>query len=134
MSTIPIQSLIIDNDTDIGLSSDLINGTYKSSSLTDLSNNLYSKITDLSSNLNTKINTKQNIISVVTPLIKNDISNNITIDLSAYPLKTYVDGSLNTINSNINSKENILTFNNPLTKSFKYCFNRFIRVSSKNLC
>ena len=51
MSTIPIQNLIIDNDTDIGLTSDLINGTFKSSSLTDLSNNVYSKITDLSSNL-----------------------------------------------------------------------------------
>ncbi len=35
MSTIPIQTLIIDNDTDIGLSSDLINGNFKTSSLTD---------------------------------------------------------------------------------------------------
>ena len=162
MSTIPVQDLIIDNDTDIGLTSDLINGTYKSSSLTDLSNNVYSKITDLSSNVYTQLsnkqptltastnllgngssitsinytnisnkptnfqsdwnstiinkpdlnsylltstanstyatisnlNTKQNIISVTTPLIK-DVSNNITIDLSAYPLKSYVDGSLN---------------------------------------
>ncbi len=30
---------------------------------------------------------------------KNDISNNISIDLSAYALKPYVDGTLNTINS-----------------------------------
>ncbi len=29
MSTIPMQTLIIDNDTDIGLTSDLIKGTYK---------------------------------------------------------------------------------------------------------
>ena len=62
MSTIPIQNLIIDNDTDIGLTSDLINGTFKSSSLTDLSNNVYSKITDLSSNLNSKISSKQNTL------------------------------------------------------------------------
>ena len=55
MSTIPVQDLIIDNDTDIGLTSDLINGTYKSTSLTDLSNNVYSKITDLSSNVYTQL-------------------------------------------------------------------------------
>ena len=41
-------------------------------------------IFDLSGNLNSSINTKQNIITVSTPLIKNDISNNIRIDLSAY--------------------------------------------------
>ncbi len=41
MSTIPVQDLIIDNDTDIGLTSDLIKWNYKSSSLTDLSNNVY---------------------------------------------------------------------------------------------
>ena len=29
MSTIPIQQLVLDTDTDIGLTSDLINGTYK---------------------------------------------------------------------------------------------------------
>ena len=44
------------------------------------------------------LNTKQNTISVTSPLTK-DANNNITIDLSAYPLKSYVDGSLNTINS-----------------------------------
>ncbi len=48
MSTIPIQTLTIDNDTDIGLTSDLINGTYKTFSLTDLSNNVYTRIADLS--------------------------------------------------------------------------------------
>ena len=68
MSTIPIQNLIIDNDTDIGLTSDLINGTFKSSSLTDLSNNVYSKITDLSSNLNSKIGSKQNTFTFSSPL------------------------------------------------------------------
>jgi hypothetical protein len=43
MSTIPIQNLIIDDATDyvtdIGLTSDLVNGKFKTSSLTDLSNN-----------------------------------------------------------------------------------------------
>jgi hypothetical protein len=69
MSTIPIQSLIVDNDTDIGLTSDLINGTYKSSSLTDLSNNVYSKITDLSSNVYTQLNTKQPTLTALTGLL-----------------------------------------------------------------
>ncbi len=41
MSTISTQSLIVDNDTDIGLKSGLKNGTYKSSSLTDLSYHVY---------------------------------------------------------------------------------------------
>jgi hypothetical protein len=45
----------------------------------------------------TNLNTKQNKNSFSKPLIK-DISTNITIVLSAYPLKTYVGGSLNTIN------------------------------------
>jgi hypothetical protein len=42
MSTIPVQTLIIDNDTNIGLSADLVNGAFKTSSLTDLSNNVHS--------------------------------------------------------------------------------------------
>ena len=70
MSTIPIQTLIIDNDTDIGLTSDLINGNFKTSSLTDLSKNVYTRILDLSSNLNTAINTKENILSFNGPLSK----------------------------------------------------------------
>ena len=80
MSTIPIQTLIIDNDTDIGLTSDLINGNFKTSSLTDLSNNVYTRIFDLSSNLNTSINTKENILSFNGPLSKS--SNTVSIDLS----------------------------------------------------
>ena len=47
------------------------------------------------------------------PLIKNDISNNITVDLSAYPLKINVDASLNNI---INTKQNIFTCISPLIK------------------
>jgi hypothetical protein len=58
MSTIPIQTLIIDNDTDIGLTSELINRTYNTFSLTDISSNVYTKIVDLSSNVYTQINNK----------------------------------------------------------------------------
>ena len=74
MSTIPVQDLIIDNDTDIGLTSDLINGTYKSSSLTDLSNNVYSKITDLSSNVYTQLSNKQPTLTASTNLLGNGSS------------------------------------------------------------
>ena len=63
MDSIPIQNLIVDNDTNIGLTAGLVNGAFKTLSLTDLSNNVYSKISDLSSNLNTKINTKENILT-----------------------------------------------------------------------
>ncbi len=40
MFTIPKQNLIIDDSIDLGLSVDSANGTYKTSSLTDLSNNV----------------------------------------------------------------------------------------------
>ncbi len=42
--------------------------------------------------INSTLANKQNTISVSTPLIK-DESNNITIDLSAYPSNSYVDCS-----------------------------------------
>ncbi len=48
---------------------------------------------------------------------KNDISKNVTKTLSAYPLKTDVDGSLNTINSTSSSKQNTLTFTTPRFKN-----------------
>ncbi len=54
--SINIQTLIIDNDTDIGLTSDFINGTYKTFSSTDLSNNVYTRTADLSSNVYTQLN------------------------------------------------------------------------------
>jgi hypothetical protein len=57
---------------------------------------------------------KNNYFTCVSPLIKNDNTNQITIDLSAYPLKTYVDGSLNTINTN---KQNYLNCISPLIKN-----------------
>ncbi len=41
---------------------------------------------------------------------KNDISNNISIDLSAYAIKNNVDSSLNSLSNN---KQNNLTFSNP---------------------
>ena len=112
MSTIPIQTLIIDNDTDIGLSSDLINGNFKTSSLTDLSNNVYTRILDLSSNLNTAINTKENILFFNGPLSKS--SNTVSIDLSTYAIKNNVDSSLNSLNTN---KQNIFTCITTLIKN-----------------
>ena len=42
------------------------------------------------------MNTKQDNLLFTYPLLK-DVSNNITIDLSAYPLKINVDASLNDI-------------------------------------
>ena len=112
MSTIPIQTLIIDNDTNIGLTSDLINGTYKTLSLTDLSNNVYSRIFDLSSNLNASINTKENILSFNGPLSKS--SNTVSIDLSTYAVKNNVDISLNSLNTN---KQNVFSCITPLIKN-----------------
>ncbi len=68
--------------------------------------------------------TKQNIISVSTPLIK-DVSNNVTIDLSAYDtialrntalgsylLSATASSTYATI-TNLNTKQNNLTFSNP---------------------
>ncbi len=52
--------------------------------------------------INTTLSNKQNTITVSTPTIK-DVSNNITVDLSAYPLKTYVDGSLHTMNTTLSN-------------------------------
>jgi hypothetical protein len=103
MSTIPIQNLIIDNDTDIGLTSDLVNGNFKTSSLTDLSNNLYTKVFDLSSNLNSSINTKENILSFNGPMSK--VLNILSIDLSNYALNSSLfnyalNSSLSTLNQN----------------------------------
>ena len=141
MSTIPVQDLIIDNDTDIGLTSDLINGTYKSSSLTDLSNNVYSKITDLSSNVYTQLSNKQPTLTASTNLLGNgssitsinytNISNkptnfqsdwNSTIinkpDLNSYLLTSTANSTYATI-SNLNTKQNIISVTTPLTKG---CF------------
>ena len=63
--------------------------------------------------INNTLTIKQNLISVSTPLIK-DVSNNITIDLSAYTIKLNVDSSSNSLNTN---KQNNLTFNNPFLNS-----------------
>ncbi len=55
-----------------------------------------------------KVKTQSIAISVSTPFIK-DVSNNITIDLSACPLKTYIDASLNTINNTLSTIQNVFT-------------------------
>jgi hypothetical protein len=104
MSTIPIQNLIIDDDTDIGLTSDLVYGNFKTSSLTDLSNNVYTKIFDLSSNLNSSINTKENTLSFNGPMSK--VLNVVSIDLSNYAL-----------NSSVSNKQNTITVSTPLIKN-----------------
>jgi hypothetical protein len=61
------------------------------------------KIFDLLSNLNSSINTKENTLSFSSPMSK--VLNIVSIDLAAYPQKTYVDGSLNTINSTLSNKQ-----------------------------
>ena len=53
------------------------------------------------------------IFTCVSPLIKNDVSNNISIDLSGYVLKTTFDLSFNDLNNN---KQNTLYFSSPLIK------------------
>ncbi len=102
MSTIPIQTLITDNDTDIGLTSDLINGTYKIFSWTDSSSNVYTRIADLSSNVYTQLNNKQQNLTASTNLLgigsnMTDINyNNITLnkpDLTLYAFKNNVEAS-----------------------------------------
>jgi hypothetical protein len=109
--------------------------------LTDLSNNVYSKITDLSSNVYTQLNSKQPTLTPLTGLlgIGSNISeinyNNITSNkptnfqsdwnstiinkpnLTVYAIKSTVDSSLNTINSTLATKENALTFTAPLTRT-----------------
>ena len=72
-------------------------------------------VNDVKSNVDSSLNSlttnKQNVFTCITPLIKNDISNNIRIDLSAYPLKTNVDSSLNSLSTN---KQNVFTCITPL--------------------
>ena len=54
-------------------------------------------------------------MTFLNPLNK-DVSNNVSIDLSAYAIKNNVDSSLNTINNSLSNKQNVLTFLNPLNK------------------
>ncbi len=62
----------------------------------------------LTHHLNSLNTNKPKIFTSTTPLIKNDISNNISIDLSGYPLKTNVDASLNSLNNNKQSVLHVL--------------------------
>jgi hypothetical protein len=57
---------------------------------------------------------KQNYLNCISPLIKNDISNNISIDLSGYLLKSSFDSSYNSI---ISLKQNYLNCISPLIKN-----------------
>ena len=59
------------------------------------SNTLYENNASLISKYATieNLNLKQNIINVTSPLIKNDISNNLSIDLSAYAFKNALNAS-----------------------------------------
>ena len=52
---------------------------------------LYAIKNNVDSSLNSLNTNKQNVFTCITPLIKNDISNNIRIDLSAYAIKNNVD-------------------------------------------
>jgi len=86
----------------------------------DVSNNIsidLSGYTLLSSfnTLSSTVSTKENALTFTTPLTRT--TNTIGIDLSAYPLKTYVDGSLNTINTALGTKQNNLTFSSPLVNT-----------------
>ena len=75
--------------------------------LTVLKNNVDSSLNSLNTN-------QQNTFTCITPLIKNDISNNISIDLSAYAIKNNIDSSLNSLNAN---KQNVFTCITPLIKN-----------------
>jgi hypothetical protein len=50
--------------------------------------------------------------SGITNLNNNNITSNKP-DLTLYPFKTYVDGSLNTINNTLNTKQSLITVNAP---------------------
>lgn len=89
MSSNPLQNIIDDNSTDIGLS--ITSTEFLTLSL-----------------LNNKINTKENILTFNTPI--NRTGNTISIDLSAYSTTTQM-------NTALSSKESILTFNNPINRS-----------------
>jgi hypothetical protein len=57
-------------------------------------------------------NNKQDNLLFTSPLLK-DFSNNVTIDLSAYPLKIKVDTPLNNLQE---KKQDNLSFTSPLFK------------------
>ena len=101
---------------------------------------VYAIKTNVDSSLNTISNTlsnKQNIFTCVSPLIKNDNSNNISIDLSGYLLSSTASSTYATI-SNLSAKQNNLTFSNPFlntsnTITLKYNTAQFNIDSSGNL-
>ena len=62
-------------------------------------NAIKSDVDDSLNEINNTLTTKQNLIYISSPWIK-DVNNNITIDLSAYAIKSDVDLSLNSLNTN----------------------------------
>ena len=72
----------------------------------------YKSLPTALNNLSDIVNTKQDNLSFTSPLLK-DASNNVTIDLSSYPLKINVDTSLNDLQT---TKQDNLLFISPLLK------------------
>lgn len=122
--------IIIDTSNNVGIGTTTntlykltVDGAFNSTSLynngTLINFNSYATNTNLTTNYYNKsstdslLNTKQDTLLFTSPLLK-DISNNVTIDLSAYPLKTSVDSSLNSLNTN---KQNVFTCISPLIKN-----------------
>jgi hypothetical protein len=61
--------------------------------------------------INTTFSKKQNKVTAVVTPPRKYVSNNLNIDLSAYPLKMYVDGELNNT-----KKQNKFSVSTPLIK------------------
>ena len=72
----------------------------------------YKSLPNALNNLSDVVDTKQDNLYFTTPLLK-DTSNNITIDLSSYVLKTNFDSSLNDLQT---IKQDNLLFTSPLLK------------------
>jgi hypothetical protein len=72
----------------------------------------YKSLPNALNNLSDIVNTKQDNLLFTSPLLK-DASNNVTIDLSSYPLKINVDTSLNDLQT---TKQDNLSFTSPLLK------------------
>jgi hypothetical protein len=73
----------------------------------------YKSLPTSSNNSSNIANRKQDNLLFTSPLLK-DASNNITIDLSSYVLKTNFDSSFNNIK---NTKQDNLLFTSPLSKA-----------------
>ena len=108
-----ISATNVSASTFAGSGENIFNLDYNKTLYNKPNSNLYALKSYVDGSLNIINSTKQNLISVSFPSIK-DVSNNITIDLSAYAIESDVDLSLNSLNTN---KKNNLTFNNPFLNS-----------------